>query len=55
VICVVVSDRMVSLCLRRSDDKAEGQMVLSTVHTGKEEETVAALFVIVYCVLDCFS
>ena len=50
---------MVSLCLCRSDDKAEGKMVLSTLYTGKKEETIAAYnklvtvvdFVTVYCVL----
>jgi len=33
---------VVSLCLRRPDDEAEGEMVLSALHTGEEEETVAA-------------
>ena len=33
---------MVSLCLCQSDDKAEGKVVLSTLHSGKKEETIAA-------------
>ena len=55
-----MSDRVVSLCLCWSDDKAEGEVVLPTLHTGKEEETVAACerithFVTSRCMLDHFT
>jgi len=44
---------MVSLCLRRPDDEAEGEMVLSALHTGEEEETVVtrALLSLLLCVM----
>ena len=42
MICAAVSDRVVPLRLRRSDNEAEGKMVLSALHTGEKEETVAS-------------
>jgi len=39
---VVVPDRVVSLCLCWSDDEAEGEVVLSALHSGEKKETVAA-------------
>jgi len=41
MICVSVSDRMVSLCVCWPDDEAEGEVVLSALYTGEKEETVA--------------
>lgn len=58
MICVAVSDRMVSLCMCRPDNQAEGKVVLSALYTGKKKETVAnyrhtnvAHSVIVQCVV----
>lgn len=51
VLWLVVSDRMVPLCLRWSDDKAKGEVVLSSLYPGEKEETVAAFV----CLLNCTS
>jgi len=57
---------MVSFCLRRLDDEAKGKVVLSALHSGKEEEAVAAyrhasaslgallILYSVHCQMDCF-
>ena len=64
IICVVVSNRVVSLCLCRSDNQAEGKVVLSALHIGKKEETLTAykhseccMLCYLYsicCLFDCF-
>jgi len=37
---ISVSNRMVSLCVRRTDNKAKGEMVLPTVYSWEKEESL---------------
>jgi len=44
-VCVAVSNRVVSFCLRWSNDETERKVVLPALHSRKEKETVnSALF-----------
>jgi len=43
MLVVSVSNRVVSLCLRRTYDQAERQMVLSTMYGGEKEEGLACI------------